>query len=142
MDLPVWYPEKVAQALRDWTFPLSTRQAHLSTLSVSFGTPSCRSPVGLPSTRRRRSLGSPSTRRRRSLGSSGFVTLVLKLRVLLRWMQAVCWYTPHWSEAFGNTMRWSWVPASVFSPSIDNKVCWFLRFIVFVLNLADQRFRL
>ena len=34
VDLPVWYPEKVAQVLRDWSFLLPTRQAHLSTLSV------------------------------------------------------------------------------------------------------------
>ena len=43
---------------------------------------------------------------------------------------------PHWSKAFGNTMRWLWVLASMFSPSTDNKVCWLLRFIVFVLNLG------
>ena len=72
---------------------------------------------------------SPSTPRRKSLGSCGYVGLVL-----LRWMQAVCRCTPHWSEAFGDTMRWLWVLASVFSPSTDNRVCWFLRFIVFVLG--------
>ena len=31
-------------------------------------------------------------------------------------------HTPHLCEAFGSTMRWLWVPVSVFSPSTFNKI--------------------
>ena len=104
--LPVWYPEQVAQAPRDWGFSLPTRHAHLSTLKrESFGTSSCRSPVGA-----RAPVCLPIDA---SLGSCGFVRLVLNLCVLLRLMP-VCRYTRHWCEHLVTACIGNEVLASVF----------------------------
>ena len=48
-----------------------------------------------------------------------YAVLVLYLGLVLRWMLAVYRHIPHLRDAFGNTVRWLWVLASV---SAFNKV--------------------
>ena len=96
VDLPVWFPEQVAQAHLAWGFGLPTCQATLSTLSLSALGP-------------RRVVDpwvSPSALRTMSLGSCGYVGLVLNPWRLVGWMLAECRHHPPLSETWVGCGCW------------------------------------